>query len=296
MTLDTHAESSPATTDFVRPRIMVAVDGGAASRAALRWTAERAGQSGAVVRLVTVVDKKATEEVASTLSHALLGSRIVMETIAENSDIDTVLRRGDAAHELVEAAAEFGAELLVIGTHATARYERSTMGTVPGRLASTAHCPVAVVPVDWMPVSGPVVVGWSNDSASTAAVEFAVSDARAHDDAVVLAHVWDLPTTGQIPVSPGGPESIPDRQKRFLENTAAEVARSWPGLLVRAELLHGRPVEQLKDAAAHARVLVVGRRARTSVSRLVLGSVSRGLLSAPPCPVVIMPTPAVAVS
>jgi nucleotide-binding universal stress UspA family protein len=59
-------------------------------------------------------------------------------------EVHVLTRRGSPARELAAAAAEQGADALVIG--APSRTWRHLTGSVPGWLARHARCPVIVVP------------------------------------------------------------------------------------------------------------------------------------------------------
>jgi nucleotide-binding universal stress UspA family protein len=56
----------------------------------------------------------------------------------------------------------------------------------------------------------------------------------------------------------------------------------------RTKVLHAHPVEALADASKDARMIVVGSHGRGAFGRLLLGSVSRGLVEHAHCPVAII--------
>ncbi len=108
-----------------------------------------------------------------------------------------------------------------------------------------------------------------------------------------MTHAWKLPVVGAIPPTPGGGESIPERQNAALEQRAAAIAAAHPGLRVETDLRTGEAAPSLA-AAAEARdasLLVIGRRPRSSVARMILGSTGLELVTAPPCAVAIIPAP-----
>jgi nucleotide-binding universal stress UspA family protein len=69
-----------------------------------------------------------------------------LDQVADRTGIDVHVRarRGNPARELAAAAAEQGADALVIG--APAHIWHHVAGSVPGWLARHARCPVVVVP------------------------------------------------------------------------------------------------------------------------------------------------------
>ena len=62
-----------------------------------------------------------------------------------------------------------------------------------------------------------------------------------------------------------------------------------PGVPVEVRVVHGAPTGRLLEAAATARLLVVGTNARRQAARMVLGSTSRSVVRRSPCPVMVVP-------
>jgi nucleotide-binding universal stress UspA family protein len=284
-----HGQSDERLTPLVgAERIVVAVDGGAGSGAALRWVVEHVRMRPSQVAVVSVVDEDAPDHAGQA---DLSAAELVVKTITDNTRADGVVRRGDPVDELVAAAAELDADLLVIGTHAAPEHRLSSRATVPGRVAARAGCPVVIVPEHWAPSAGAVVVGNSIDSASEAAVDFARLTALREDRDLIITHVWELPTVGETEPTSGGSESIPDRQQAALDGVVRDISTRTPGLAVRGDLRRGAVTPALTAAAAGAALLVVGRRRRSAAAKLLLGSTSTSLVAGPPCAVAVVPAP-----
>lgn len=271
-----------------RERIVVAMDGGTGSRAALRWVAHHLGGAAAQVVVVCVADEEADVDADEADLRAAV---LVLRAVSGDVHAGAQLRRGDPVDELVAATAEVDADLLVVGTHATTGHPQSARTTVPGRLAARAGCVVIVVPEEWAPGSGPVVVGSSIDSASETAVDFACTIAVRERRDLIIAHVWELPTVGELEPTPGGGESIPERQQASLDRIVSEFAPRAPGVLVRGDLQRGPAARGLISVASGAALLVVGRRRRSAAARLLLGSTSSAVVAGPPCVVAVVPGP-----
>ncbi len=58
----------------------------------------------------------------------------------------------------------------------------------------------------------------------------------------------------------------------------AGVAAKHPSLVIEKEVVPGDPVLALVEAAGRAKMVVVGSRGRGAIARLLLGSVSHGVL------------------
>jgi nucleotide-binding universal stress UspA family protein len=126
-------------------RIVVGVDGSPAGVRALRWAFRQAAARSGIVEAVTATD--------GDLQYRTEGERILSEAIVvalgDNPRITvrTSVVPGSPADALVSAAA--GAQLLVLGDHATGRLRRAARGSVAEACIRAAGCPVAVVPDAW---------------------------------------------------------------------------------------------------------------------------------------------------
>ena len=53
--------------------------------------------------------------------------------------------RGPAAHTIVQAARDFGTDLIVVSTHGRSGLKNALLGSVTERIVRTAPCPVLTV-------------------------------------------------------------------------------------------------------------------------------------------------------
>lgn len=276
----------PAVAAPAAERLLIATDGGAAGRAALRWAIVHAGDRPVHLELVFV---ETGEDAAAQRERgrALRAAERVLDVILPRAEITVSLLAGDP-FELLAHASGF-ADLLVIGTHHGARGHRRTRG-LPQLLAAVSSCPTVVVPSDWIGRRGPVVLGVTADDIPAAVLAFGEREAEESGELLRLAHVWDMPGVGAVdPLSDPGVESIPERQGRALGRLETLARDADPLLRVDSELRQGAVVASLLQAAAAASLLVLGRPPRRAASRAMFGSVSRGVLATPPCPVAVIP-------
>ena len=75
----------------------------------------------------------------------LLDAQVEQVRAAGGSTAHTHLRTGKIDREIVAAAEELGAGLIVIGSRGRGRMRRALMGSVSDSVARHAHCPVLVV-------------------------------------------------------------------------------------------------------------------------------------------------------
>lgn len=280
-----HSVAVRATDSTVGERIVVVDDGGAAGRAAVRWVADRLGRHPAAVRIVGPVARADDDAAVTARWSTLADSVAVLHTVAPNATVASDVMVGEPADAMC-AEAE-AADLLVIGLAVPDRGRRDGLSL---QLAARAACVVVVVPEDWAAGGETTVVGASVDAASDAALDFAVDHAERERRVLHLVHAWKLPITGELhPVGLAADASIAEVQSRALEALAAQVRTE--DLDVTFSVRQGEPHEILREAAEEADLLVVGRRTRSPLTRLLLGSVSRALVLDPPCPVAVVPQP-----
>ena len=144
------------------------------------------------------------------------------------------------------------------------------------RVEPTSH--VLVELAEGEPQGNRVVVGFDGSADAEHALDVARRLVTGQAHTIILCEVVDYDTEDD----PRG-TGVATATER-LERAAA----GMPGDNVTVEVLAGRPVQALADAAErhHADIIVVGTRGR-GVSRRLLGSVAEGLLSSSARPVLV---------
>lgn len=189
----------------------------------------------------------------------------------------------------VEAASK-RADLLVLGAHSGNRFAGSVFGTRAVKIAAVSHCPVAVIPAEHDPdAASGVVVGVDGSEASKRAIAFAAEEASRRAEPLIAVYAWMPPLTPGLEYL--WSEELVQSQESAAEEAIAigiaGLASRYPDLEIKREIIQSSPVAALVQAAEKASLLVVGSRGRGGLSRLLLGSVSHGVLQALPCPVVV---------
>ncbi|CAN7252324.1 universal stress protein [Mycolicibacterium frederiksbergense] len=143
-----------------------------------------------------------------------------------------------------------------------------------------------------------IVAAVADSPSSRAAVAWAAREAGLRQVPLVLLHACTLPI-GAWPVAPVPAGYLEWQMKvgrELLDDAAGLVAQTTGGAVpVTTDLVVATPTAALVDASRTAGMVVVGSRGKGALSRLVLGSVSAGLLHRAQCPVVVVhgegPTP-----
>ena len=136
-------------------RILIALDGSPIAAHAAEVGAELAQSLGAQLGLVSVVDARAADAIASDLSPSALleeardeARRAIQAARAyepAKSAAFEFLPEGKPDEEIVRAARGWQADLVVIGSHGRGGFERMLMGSVAEAVVRQAPCPVLVV-------------------------------------------------------------------------------------------------------------------------------------------------------
>ncbi len=137
------------------PRILVAVDASEPALAALAAGLEMAHRVGAVVAVVHVADTvhpwqgEMSEVGLVPLSKIrrqgqLLLNRILADLPATEK-CETILRDGAPAREILAAALDWEADLIVIGSQGHGHFEQFVLGSVANAVLRGALCPVMLV-------------------------------------------------------------------------------------------------------------------------------------------------------
>ena len=134
------------------PTVLFATDFSDRSRLALQYAASQARVSGARLLIVHV------DEVSTETGEGMLHSGIPREDPGElerrlqnvvpvdfDGPCEHLLLEGDPALEIVRAAEEEDAILIVLGTHGRTGLARLLMGSVAEQVVRRAPCPVLIV-------------------------------------------------------------------------------------------------------------------------------------------------------
>jgi nucleotide-binding universal stress UspA family protein len=209
-----------------------------------------------------------------------------MRAALPRAGIGGVVLDGPVADMLV--AESESADLLVVGYHRDHPVRSIIAGAMPERLAARVRCPTIVVPHDWEPHGGDVVLGLSDDRAAEAAAEFAARECDRDHCGMVVVYAWSARNRARD----GTAEDVVRTQHRELLNDRVRaLRRRHPDLSVRAELADAPIPRALVAAADPARLIVLGTRHRGPLSRLMLGSVLLDLLPHARCAIGIVPAP-----
>lgn len=276
-------------------KILVGIDGSEPSVVALDWAVLRALSRDATLHLVHVVDNAALGVADPDLWKVVVDAaeRLLADQAHRVSDanpglrVDVEVAVGNPIAELQRLSQD--AILVVIGTHKGGAFEK-LRGTRSEKIVAATDTPVAVIPqVDLTGRTG-VVVGVDGSAASERAIAIAAAEADKAGLELIAIHAWNYPMiySYEYLPSPDLLDMLKDQAEETLSISLAGLASQYPDLVVTGIVAKGDAVPALNEAAAKARVVVVGNRGRNGLTRLLLGSVSHGVLTNIVAPTVVV--------
>lgn len=196
---------------------------------------------------------------------------------------------GTPARKILETAEEFGAELIVMGTHGRNRMSRLMLGSVSREVMLHAKCGVRLAkkPATSSKISYNVLVA-TNDSFES---DFAFDQ--------ILTSAWPANTVFHCITVVDGSGTPADCQRRqllagsWLKCCAVRLNIKFTPLAVTSEILIGEPRKAIVERARQwpADLIILGSRAQTALGRMVRGSTSEAVSVNAPCSVEVMPVP-----
>jgi nucleotide-binding universal stress UspA family protein len=277
--------------------ILVPLDGSPQSNAALplaRTLARATDASITLLRVVTHDDSVVTGYATSKLD------KIAVELRGAGMSVDTIVRHGRIADEIVKEVRTGAARFVVMRTHGCAGVERMFLGSVADQVL--AHCPVPVVlmrpgerritsirtllvPVDGSPGStlalGTAVELARLTSASIALAQVSVPIAMQ----AMIAYEWD----GSGYYDPEWDEVSLASAKSYVDGLVAHLHEG--GLTARGQAFNApNAAHGIVNAAESnaADLIVMSTRALTGPARTLLGSVANLVVRTAHCPVLLV--------
>jgi nucleotide-binding universal stress UspA family protein len=282
----------------VPEKLVVAVDIPGISASVTAWLAVRGELTDGEleVELVTVADlgwiPAGTAEVdyRNGFEQALLVAEEAVRVALPGAPVKGTMMWGAPVDLLVDASSR--ADLLVLGAQKTGPVIGYVSGTVPLRVIARSECPVVVIPSDWAPEPRAVVVvvGVALAPSDDPVLEFAVREAERAGSNLRIVHAVPLPRTllASDLLLPAAQDELRESAEHALGFVVDELAARFPYLTISSDIPQQRAEWALIDEGRDAGLVVVGTRGRGLLRRLVVGSVSHGLLLHAPCPVAVV--------
>jgi nucleotide-binding universal stress UspA family protein len=259
--------------------IVCAVDGSRPSRSAAQVAAQLARKLNLKLILAYATEDRPTFPYGNRplkelqRRRAIEEGRELLETVAAELPADAPDLRvvfGTPVEGLSTVCNEDAAELLVVGSRGRGPLASALLGSVTAQLASTAACPVLVVPAP--EAAERFLASEASGGTIVCGVDGSPESERALHVAAGLAERMMIELL---------PVYVDDGKRRH-----ASVGDEGP-----LHVDYGEPADGLRRRAVgdDGRLIAVGSRGRGALSAAVLGSVSGALAATAPVPVLVVP-------
>ncbi|MFJ9453880.1 universal stress protein [Kitasatospora sp. NPDC101447] len=276
--------------------VVVGFDGSPESLAAAEWAAREAQRRGLPLRILQAWPLPKRDVVGSDESYRHVRSQLAareaaLRALAPGVEVSSATESAAPA-EALEAAAG-SAAVLVLGSRGLGTVRGFLVGSVSQEVLRRAACPVVLVRAGEEEPDGPVTVGLDLAHPADPVLAFAFEAAALRSAPLRVVHVWS-PPAGSEHMSYGAIGGLEGEVSGDERADLSEALESWrarhPEVAVTADLVRGRPAVELVDAAATARLLVVGRRSHHRPLRHHhLGPVAHAAIHHVHCPVAVVP-------
>jgi nucleotide-binding universal stress UspA family protein len=217
-----------------------------------------------------------------------IAGRVVLDTLDADGVDRTLLVPGSPAHVLHDLAVEHRAALISVGVTRRGRLGRLVPGSTAAKLLHGAPCAVLTVPE--RASTGPIrSIGVAYDAReqSRHALAAARSLAEGLEARLVLLGAYDLPRFAGPALSTSW-DVDPAKRDAFAQRLR-DAAADIPDIEVEARTLDGPAASAIVTAAEDIDLIVAGSRGYGPIRSVLLGGVSRQLVDAAPCPVLVVP-------
>ncbi|MEU5994931.1 universal stress protein [Spirillospora sp. NPDC047418] len=275
-----------------RTKVLVGIDGSAASDRAVAWAADEAARFGKALNLVHVVETATldipghtTDGISEALAQAATrilrdGRARALQQQPELTVETMVVHERNVPAGLRQYAGD--ATEVVIGYRGRGGFAGLLLGSTALRLAGHYPGPVIMVRDQVEAAAGEIVVGLDLAEDPGSLLEHAFTAAAAREARLRVLHAWHpAPLAGQAGVDL---QITTDTLREHLVAALAPWRSRHPAVKVTEDVVIGHPVEMLGQASAGAGLVVVGSRGRS----FPLGSVSHGVIHHARCPVAVV--------
>jgi nucleotide-binding universal stress UspA family protein len=284
--------------------IFLCTDGSDQAVTATRLAADLACRHHAHIHLVHVIDILVAASPCSYVPEAGLSTGILLQYAQEGQQ--EILRRsgeimaqagvsftvhaefGHPVERIHQLAQQKKADLIVMGSRGLSAWPALLLGSVSEGVARHAPCPVLIVRGE--PKSfGQIVMASDGSEAAAHAVRAGMELAAAYRAEVSVVNVFEPHADYPCVPRDADPQVYAARVKEAIARQLEPIGAST-GVTYRLCQEQGHPAETLVDFAEQAKadLIVIGSRGIGSFQRLLMGSVSTGVLHHAHCSVLVV--------
>lgn len=238
--------------------------------------------------LIPVAERRLTAAVEA--EQVLCTAARRARSVVPDLEIAQQLLLGAPSRVLLEQSRQ--AALLVLGGRRRGAGRRMVTGSVSGRVAARACCPVVVIrsrPAVRSGTTGPnVVVGVGDTPSCIPAIAFAFRAARQRGIPLTAVHAWrrDVPADAEAVTDCLGASEA--RARENLDRVVRHWQDEFPDVHAKSQVVCADPAAALIGESVGASLVVVGSRSRGAARARLFGSVSRSVIWEAHSPVAVV--------
>lgn len=296
-------------------KILVAYDGSPQSKVALDWAMRLGTNHNAELNVIKVFepiirqynrgDYDISEQITKRYAEMEKDDREIMQDVKTfcdagcNLKVHVDLLKGHVASTLLEYARQNERDLIVVGTKGHGVLEEMLVGSVTSSLVSLSKVPVLVVKEKPAPDKvQKILVAYDGSEFAKAALDLALEIGRSADAQILAVKVYDTLTLTMIySMAESGSglrlaeklAELDESENKILEEAKSTAAQK--GLEIGTELLSGSNIADaiIKNAKENnADMIVAGTLGHGLLGELLMGSVTRNLISLSQIPVLVV--------
>lgn len=296
--------------DVIYRRVLVPLDGSEAAQTAVPHAMAVANRFQSTLTLLRAAERPSRSLVTRICALALAtpeqheGQQYLESVAARYAAgpvaVRTVHLAGSAVDVILRHAREVNADLIVMSTRGQSGLERLLLGSVTDEIRRQAACPLLIVPArftrvqDRTPTFRSILLALDGSLDSECALPHAVAFAQRFQASIEVVRavapssiVGSSRGTGPHPTALLAEDRL--QAATYLAGIADDLGRA--GLNARCEPMEGAAQDVLARRARllPADLVILARPERALIERLVLGSVTNGVLRRAVCPVLVVP-------
>jgi nucleotide-binding universal stress UspA family protein len=258
------------------PAVVVGVDGSRAAIRAALWAVDEAVGRDIPLRLVYAVDPGEDNDVhpddaarrLATAEIAVRSAVMAVESTDKPGKIEVEITQGRPTSALVQASRS--AVMVCVGVVGLNHFQPGRVGSTAAALASSAHCPVAIIRGQDRPAGrhpDGIIVETDEGPHDGVVLEAAMEEARLRKAQLTVITCWQSQFTD---IHDAG--AVADGNRRVgaqLDRRLTRWTRRYPDLEVKSVVVHGSTLDYLAKNADSAQLVVVGAHDCHHVEELV---------------------------
>ena len=283
---------------IIRSGIAVAVDGSPASMAAVQWAAREAAHRRVALTVVHVCEVNSAylwalphlpEQLQQLSRPTVVEAMESARRFAPEIEVGEWTLVGPAARMLLLVSEQ--ASLLVLGRSGKTALAANLVGSLTYRMAAHAHCPVITIPAQLSEEDGRletkrIVLGLADRPTEGRALGFAIAEAARHGAELLVVRAWH--GTDADPVF-----REDEQLERLNQFVASQLSHHSANISTASLIRAGSPASVLSGLCRSDDLLVLGQHRHAPFVPANVGNVIADCLHRAPCPVAVVPEPAV---